>query len=180
MGRIDSRNKGGRAERALKAKLNEWWGCEFFRTPGSGSLSTLGWELPGLSIEGDLTTVDESFPFSVECKHVEGWRLEQYMTAPKCDLWSFWNQTLRSTSAERQPLLFFRKNRHPWMFAMRECDLLLDLSGTCVTVKSADHEPFVVGLAEDLWSTSKEDWLAAWQNDTKKVKPNDACQETDG
>ena len=82
--KINSREKGARGERALVKKFEAWWGAEFFRTPGSGAFATRGFDSEELSLAGDIITLDESFPFCVECKNAEGWHLEQLLTTKKC------------------------------------------------------------------------------------------------
>lgn len=104
-----SRDKGARFEREIVKRLTKWWGSEFQRTPQSGgSQLANGWNLAG-----DVCTPDETFPFHVECKHVEGWDLSHLLTTPNGGLLGKWLEQACSEAAKgKTPLVVFKRNRH--------------------------------------------------------------------
>lgn len=117
----------------------------------------MGFRFKDIEISGDITTPDVSFPFCVEGKNCEGWHLEQLLTAPKSDLYKWWAQATEQCPEHLTPLLVFKRNRHPFLFAMRKSDFLLDLPVPCVTLHLLNDD-VVIGLAEHLWATNPEDW----------------------
>tara|TARA_R100001086_G_scaffold210036_1_gene125919 strand:- start:434 stop:916 length:483 start_codon:yes stop_codon:yes gene_type:complete len=108
MGKM-SRDKGARFERSIVKRLAKWWGSEFQRTPQSGgSQLANGWNLAG-----DVCTPDETFPFHVECKHVEGWDLSHLLTSKEMGLFGKWlDQASTEASDGKIPLIIFKRNRH--------------------------------------------------------------------
>lgn len=161
--KISSRDKGARGERDVLKRFEEWWNPnneenkKFFRTPGSGGLHTMGFRFQGIDISGDITTPDSQFPFTVEVKNCEGWHLEQLLTAPKSDIYKWWAQAVEETPEGRIPLLIFKKNRHPQLFAMRRSDFLLALPNPCVTLH-ANQEDVIIGLADVLFASDHNIW----------------------
>ena len=79
MGRKNSRDKGGRGERAAAKEFRDWWGTDFARTPSSGGFATAKFR-DDWNAAGDLVTPDNTFPFCVECKWVEDWTMEQLLS----------------------------------------------------------------------------------------------------
>jgi hypothetical protein len=108
MGKM-SRDKGARFEREIVKRLTKWWGAEFQRTPQSGgSQLASGWNLAG-----DVCTPDETFPFHVECKHVEGWDLSHLLTSKEMGLFGKWlDQATDEAANGKIPLVIFKRNRH--------------------------------------------------------------------
>ena len=155
--RKNSRAKGQRGERQLVKAFETWWGTEFFRTPMSGGLSTMGFQFKGVEISGDISTPDPTFPFCVEGKNCEGWHLEQLLTAPKCDIYSWWTQTVDETPDHLIPLLIFKKNHHDFLFAMKKADFVLDIPVPSVTLETEDG-PVLIAQATLLWNTSPDVW----------------------
>lgn len=156
--KINSRDKGARFERDLVKRFSEWWSTEFFRTPLSGGLATMGFQFKGVEITGDISTPDPTFPFCVESKACEGWALEQLLTAPKNQIYAWWAQTVGECPDHLVPLLVFKRNHHCWLFCMRKGDFLLDLPRPCVTLHMADGTEVLIGNAEDLWKTDPDVW----------------------
>lgn len=126
MGRpgINGSVKGKVAEREVARLITPWWwkvepGSEFIRTPQSG-----GWATPELRCEfkasGDLMTTAARFPFTVEVKRREDWRMSSLEKAKQCQVWTWWIQTQRAANEERrEPMLWFRRNRDPWRVMLR-------------------------------------------------------------
>lgn len=104
-----SRDKGSNYERKTAKALSAWWGAEFHRTPGSGSLH---WQSEN-NVAGDIVVAyTAGFPFVVECKHQEGgWTLESvFLNRHNVKTW--WQQVVvDSRRVGRIPLLMFTRNR---------------------------------------------------------------------
>ena len=159
--RINSKEKGNRAERELTKKFAKWWDSKFYRTPGSGSFATRGYSLPeGVDLSGDVVTTDKDFPFCVESKNFEGWNLEQLLTSPKCELKSHWQQTVRESPDNKLPLLVFTRNYQPHFIMLREEDDLIN--GHCMIVQmpleDGEVDICVIYLLKDLLETEKSVW----------------------
>lgn len=106
-----SKRKGSSFELKIAKQLQEWWGDgQFARSPGSG-----GWGRPqhreGFNAAGDVITTSKTFPWCVECKHQEGWTLDQLLLNEGCIIWSWWEQAKDECPAGLIPLLIFKKNR---------------------------------------------------------------------
>lgn len=119
---INSRDKGGRGERAVIKLLEKWWGSDFAKTPQSGGFANKKFR-DDWNAASDVVTPDETFPFSIEVKWWEDWSLDQILTAPKAPLWSWWEQAKRETPEGKLTLLVFKKNRQQFfMMAKLESD----------------------------------------------------------
>lgn len=123
--RKNSKDKGGRGERAAAKEFGQWWGTDFVRTPGSGAFNTRNegdW-----NAAGDLVTADPTFPFCVECKWVEGWTMEQLIRNDGCIIFQWWQQTVGECPDDRLPILVFKKNNHPF-YCMINSEYIPDYS----------------------------------------------------
>lgn len=120
--KINSRRKGHAAERKLVKLFEAWWGEPFFRTPGSGSFVTRGFvRKDGVDLAGDIVTTDSGFPFCIESKKVESWKLEQlFSNSEKTIFQDWWEQAAsEGHTVGKVPLLVFSKNRSENFMAMR-------------------------------------------------------------
>jgi hypothetical protein len=112
--------KGKVAEREVAKLIGPWWATiepdsVFVRTPMSG-----GWGDDEVKSEfkttGDLMTTSHTWPFDVEVKRREGWSEEQLFIGAPSPVWNWWQQTQRGARiSQRQPMLWLRHNRRPWM-----------------------------------------------------------------
>lgn len=153
--RKNSRAKGGNAEREIAKLLGEWWKAEFARTPMSGGFATKSFR-NDWSAEGDISTPDKTFPFSVEVKRREGWTLDHILTAEKSPIWEWWQQAVdQSSDTGRQPLLIFRRNHQPWMY-MLFLEPGIHANGKKLLTEDHKGRQIVIGLMSDLTSTSKK------------------------
>lgn len=157
---INSKDKGDRAERAVAKLFTAWWGSDFTRTPGSGGFATKQFR-DDWNAAGDLVTPDETFPFTVEVKHNEGWEMRHLLTGTdKSLIWQFWQQCLDETKEGDMPLLVFTKNHQPWFYMMLEPDYTRrSFSHKYLVATDPNHCAVVVGLLNDLFHTDKEIWL---------------------
>jgi hypothetical protein len=114
---VNSKNKGSSFERVISKTFTEWWnndGMEgkFFRTPGSGALAYREQE----DVIGDLCT-PHGFPYTIECKNQEGWKLEDLFTekievnTDKGSVSGWWRQAcIEAYRANKYPMLIMKKN----------------------------------------------------------------------
>lgn len=100
--------KGSGYELKTSKKFSTWWGGQFSRTPGSGSLH---WG-SDQRVAGDIIAPQGmDFPFVIECKKHEGWTIDHVLLnigEPK----DWWSQVV--TDARRVklvPMLIFSRNR---------------------------------------------------------------------
>lgn len=119
--------KGSKGEREVSKLLLAWWEqyeptvgdkkLRFVRTPLSG-----GWlHADGFNACGDIMTNSLHFPFSVEVKRRETWSMKRFLDGKPSPVWSWWLQCQADArSARREPMLWFRQNRKPWMVLLRK------------------------------------------------------------
>lgn len=152
-----SRGKGQRGERKAAKALEGWWGSEFARTPSSGGFRTKKFR-DEWNAASDLVTSDETFPFAVEVKNCEGWHLEQLLTAPKCDLYDWWDQAVREAPLGKIPLLMFTRNHQPFFVVMRARHWRPDVVPAPLLSIFIDGKEVCIMKADTLFETHKEDW----------------------
>lgn len=107
--KVNSKNKGSKAERDLAKLWESWTGYKFARTPMSG-----GWA-KSKDTFGDLTCTDDKhsrkFTFSVECKSYKGITFNDILKGNKSDILKFWEQATRDAMISHKiPILFMREN----------------------------------------------------------------------
>ena len=113
--------KGANFERRIARELEAWWGeydtdAEFARVPRSGGIAKLreGWKLAG-----DITCSSSEFPFHMELKNHETWRVDQIFKGTGPVIESFWTQTISGNPTGRHPLLVISRNRRPDFCVLR-------------------------------------------------------------
>lgn len=161
MAKINSRSKGQRAERELVKRFSAWWGTEFFRTPLSGGLATMGHSFKGVEIHGDISTSDEAnFPFCVECKHHEKWDFSQLWNE-KNIIEKWWSQACdQAKVSSKKPLLVFKKNNGPFYAAFIASALDPKVLIPYNTIKfNGTRSKMTIILLEDFFKIPKETWL---------------------
>lgn len=122
MKKKNSRDKGGRGERAAAKEFRDWWGTDFARTPSSGGFATQRFR-DDWNAAGDLVTPDRDFPFCVECKWVEDWTMEQLLRNDGCLIYKWWQQAIEECPDDKLPLLVFKKNNHPFYCLINSVDM---------------------------------------------------------
>jgi hypothetical protein len=166
----NGRQKGSVGEREVARLIQQWWAtvdakAKFVRTPLSGGWGTAQVR-SDFRASGDLMTTSFSFPWCVEIKRREGWKLGNVIGGEKSPVWGWWAQTWTAAQeAGADPMLWFRKNNEPWYVMLHA---LAD--GTKPVVKNVsysrvyrpDGEHVIVTRAADLlginaglFSTSK-------------------------
>lgn len=159
--RKNGRTKGNSFERLVAKLLSNWWDEEFHRTPSSGGLH---WKRDN-RVTGDVVTPENSnFPFSIECKKVEGWNFEQLLKDTG-EIKSWWCQCFKdSEEVGKIPLLIFSKNRSPiyYMTTKEVAEIIFESSEqknffiTKLNTFGADLFVFV-GILSDLCTKNKEE-----------------------
>lgn len=104
---VDSREKGARAESAVKEELRKLTGLKWERTPGSGALNQVH------KLKGDLYVPNEANLYCVEVKHYSDSQINHSLIAGKSPiLIEWWQQAVRQgIQVERLPLLIFKHDR---------------------------------------------------------------------
>lgn len=111
---INSKQKGSEFERKIAKALQEWSKYEFHRTPMSGALH---WSNDNRVVSDIVPTqelVDKGWPFSIECKKVEGaqWEFSNLIDGTSMTLKEHWQQCWDDAQREHMiPMLIFNKNR---------------------------------------------------------------------
>lgn len=120
-----SREKGSCGEREVAKLLEPWWRkvepeCVFVRTPLSGGWG--GKDLrAGFKASGDLMTTAEKFPFTVEVKRREAWKLDRLLEGKASPVWGWWRQAIvQGEEMQVTPMLWLRQNRKPWLVMLPE------------------------------------------------------------
>lgn len=160
--RVNGNRKGKAAERKLVPLFAAWWGSEFFRTPESGGMSTRLTKMLKIDFSkfaGDIVTLDETFPFCVESKKVEGWTLEQLLTSDKTLIHGWWEQAVNQTPVGKLPLLVFTKNHAPLYAMMYESQFTFSTHCNNWFFTYVDGQEVVIFALENLFKTPKELWV---------------------
>lgn len=105
---VASKKKGDSFERKTAKLLGDWWGYKFSRTPLSGGASWLA----DNNAVGDIVTPPEAnFPLVIECKHREGWTLDNVLLNNR-EPHTWWHQVINdSDKVGKVPCLIFTRNR---------------------------------------------------------------------
>lgn len=138
----DSREKGARAETAVRDLLRDTTGLMWERTPGSGALD------PRHLLKGDLYIPGKDNIYCVEVKHYkEDHFTSSIFTAKNPTLLDWWSQTVReSKQVSRKPLLIFKYDRSKLFCAF---NTFPNDEYFYVYVHDAKTEPFYVSLLSD-------------------------------
>lgn len=119
----DGRGKGEQYENEMAYAISEWAAPRSDKQPWKRFMaaylpfrrrSTAEFPSDWLGQRDLIHRPDVEFPFSIECKKIEGWTLDQLFTAPKWAVWQWWDQTIeQALKYELHPLLVFSRNRQP-------------------------------------------------------------------
>lgn len=113
MHKVGARNKrsGNSLENLTAHIFSDWYGKEFHRSPGSGSLH---WK--SVNVNADVLPPDDiDFPFIVECKSdkASNWTIESFMDSAKH--FPTWNaqairEGVKASDGLKYPILVFKRN----------------------------------------------------------------------
>lgn len=139
---VDSRDKGARAELAVRDKMRELTGLPWERTPGSGALD------PKHMLKGDLYVPNRTNLFCVEIKHyAEDHFTSKIFTGKNPQLFTWWQQAIRQgEQVKREPLLIFKHDRSKLFAAFAEP---AEGDWLFAYVNAFEQVPFHVATLED-------------------------------
>ena len=146
---VDSRQKGARAESALKKVLRDATGLNFQRTPGSGALNETH------KLKGDIYIPNEKNNYCIEVKHYKDDHLtSKLLTSKNPQLIEWWKQAVRQAEqVDMKPILFFKFDRSKWFMAT-----LLEMKiDKCVDILYKDHSFSIynvddIALGDIIWT----------------------------
>lgn len=105
-----SRDKGLRAENALKKVLKDATGLGWERTPKSGAMNAR------YKMKGDLFVPNQNNKFLIECKHYKEDSLSSKVLVNKDpNLLVWWSKACeQATETEMEPLVIYKWDRSKW------------------------------------------------------------------
>ena len=108
-----SKDKGARAEAALKKILVSKTRLNWQRTPSSGALSEEH------KLKGDLYIPQEKNIYTIEVKHYKDCHINHLLlTGTNPQIYEWWKQTVREANQNgNEPLLVFKHDRSKWFVA---------------------------------------------------------------
>lgn len=113
---VDSREKGSRAETAVRKLLKQKTGLNWERTPGSGALNEKH------KLKGDIYIPDAKNVYCVEIKHYKEDHFNSSLftgKTPQIIIW--WEQAVRQgLQTDRKPLLIFKFDRSKLFVAFQD------------------------------------------------------------
>ena len=138
------RNKGASFELDVSKKLSVWWyGVKkaIRRTPMSG-----GWSKTMAA--GDLICeFEDSWPFSIECKHNKSWSFNELFLDGLGMIGKFWSQCVNESPKNKIPVLVFRGNYGKTYVLIKKSDMVISesiLNGKIVSLKDQFNEPVLI------------------------------------
>jgi hypothetical protein len=95
------------------------------------------------------------FPFTVECKKIEGWELDGLMHSDRWPVWGWWDQAVSQAAKNGlPPLLVFTRNRRKTYALIdqgtAECLTLSPVDGPILQVRRSRTAPVALLLLSDL------------------------------
>ena len=155
---VDSRQKGARAESALKKLLRDSTGLNFQRTPGSGALNATH------MLKGDIYIPNTANRFCIEVKHYKDDHLtSKVLTSKDPQLLQWWEQAVRQAKqVDMQPILFFKFDRSKWFVMVAEYNVISPYSSEEYPYKAlytrVDGVYCIISKAEDFLQIGDIKW----------------------
>ena len=172
--RINSKNKGNKAERVVAKLFEDWTGEEWCRVPQSGGLQ---WSNKILA-SGDIMMTDPlalaHFPFSIEVKFYKEITFQDLILPNQSTLQKFYTQSQRDgESIGKLPLVMFRYNRMPknMFFVMMDIDsfdkVIFDMDLDNGWFNYADE--YAIFTSDNLFETNYRDFVKSlgWKRKPK-------------
>lgn len=150
---VNSRAKGAAFELTVAKMFSAALGIKLRRTPLSG-----GWSHDNRDVAGDLVSVEGAFPYCVECKCAEGWKLESLFTNSHKWFDDWWGQLIKECPLGKTPILVFSRSRQP-IFAAVKNSYELSLVASDFPIRMIiqhDQVQIVVILLSDLLAQMAE------------------------
>lgn len=155
---VDSRDKGKRAEYAIRDMLKEKTGLGWERVPGSGGFGAQH------GLKGDIYlphATGKMAKFAIEVKHYKDEQFNSNILKDSSSQFDKWlDQTYREAEEmSAKPMLVFRKDRGAWLVALdkQETDAFL-LPDPYMTYYYGGREVAIMDFKELLKAVSTE-WL---------------------
>lgn len=164
--KVDGKAKGDRTELHLCKLLTEHFGKEFSRALGSGSRWSQVANLPEhakKTLSGDIC-VPEGFKWVIESKggyekDMDAWSA---VDGKLSQLDAFIEQVSRDAEyTGRKPILCWKRNRKPWLAAVKSCDLICDNIETTFPCRLQYNNWIVIPLESLLNATQRSFWFEA-------------------
>lgn len=119
---IDSRQKGQRAEYAIRDLLRAHTKLDWDRVPGSGGFGA------SHGLKGDIylpTPTGKIAAFTIEVKHYKDDVItSNILNSTESQLEKFWSQTAREADQmNAKPMLIFKKDRSKWLVGVEKHNL---------------------------------------------------------
>lgn len=162
---FNSKQKGSDYERKVAKILSDWSGREFHRTPMSGSLRWSNDKRVVSDIVPSQDLVDKGWPFSIECKKVEGsqWEFSNFIEGTSMTLKDHWKQCCDDAKRENMiPMLVFSKNRRDtFIIITRDVFSKLGINPkSYINLVHNDQDLIIMKLSDLLASISVEGLLS--------------------
>lgn len=141
---VDSKEKGTRAELAVRDVLRQATGLQFERTPLSGALDAR------YGLKSDLFIPNEKNKYAIEVKHYKEDHLSSKVLTDKTpQLIKFWEQTVREAEQNNKlPLLIFKFDRSKLFVAFNDI------------IPSGEYNYFYTEIKEhQFYIAVLDDWL---------------------
>lgn len=150
---VDSREKGKRAEFAVRDKLRDKTKLEWERVPGSGAYG----QTHGL--KGDVYLPPSQGHRSLYCFEVKHYKDEQLtsniLNVGESQLEKWWSQTVREgEQMNMKPALIFKKDRGDWFIALAASDL-----NAFIGIEILDNYIIFGKRGQEIIITKFEPWL---------------------
>lgn len=138
---VSSKDKGARAETAVRDVLRSLTGLKWERVPLSGAMD------PKFGLKGDLFVAGANNLYCVEVKHYAEDQLTSSILSSKSPIFiQWWEQTIReSGQVGKTPMLIFKYDRSKLFVAV---DRFPESDISHMTVSSGKHTIFIM-LLED-------------------------------
>lgn len=155
---VDSRQKGARAEAALKKVLRDATGLNFQRTPGSGALNATH------MLKGDIYIPNTANRFCIEVKHYKDDHLtSKILTSKDPQLLQWWDQAVtQAKKVDMQPILFFKFDRSKWFTMVAHHNVINPYSSSLFPARQllmyVDGVLCLLAKAEDLLEVENIEW----------------------
>lgn len=145
---VDSKEKGSRAEIAVRDYLRKKTGLQFERTPLSGALDAR------FGLKADLYIPNKVNAYAIEVKHYKDDHISsKILTDKNPQLLKFWEQAVREAKeTSKLPLLIFKFDRSKLFVAFNDS---MPNGNYSFLYHESDNKGFYIALLED-WLLHEE------------------------
>lgn len=146
-----SKEKGTRAELALRNILRRTTGLEWERTPGSGAMNSR------YKMKGDLYIPNEKNYYLIEVKHFKEDQLSsRVLTLKDPTLFDWWNKACQqSEDTGMEPLLIYKFDRSKWYVVSK-----FEYTGKGLSLNTGENIGHIQDLDSFLEAQENIKWVA--------------------